>query len=100
MKQEIAFLPPSFSPVAAIRTVPSLILVPALLMKILLPLTIQSPLTSRTALVRSPPASDPAPASVSAKAPSLAPLEVPDHSLQFDLLGCQLKVHFACSAVC
>jgi hypothetical protein len=69
----ISFLPLAVWPVTAVTVTRRVRSVPELVMNALLPLITHSPPSSR-AVVRVPPASLPAPASVSPKAPSASPL--------------------------
>ncbi len=68
----ISFLPLAISPVTAVTVTRRVMSVPELVMNALLPLMRQVP-SSSTAVVRVPPASLPAPASVSPNAPSASP---------------------------
>ena len=72
MMLEISFLPSAMLPVTAVTVTSEVISVPELVMNCLLPLITHSPLSSR-AVVRVPPASEPAPGSVSPKPANARP---------------------------
>ena len=90
MIEEISFLPSSVVPVTAVTVTRPVMSVPELVMNALVPLMTHSlPSSESRAVVVVPPASDPAPGSVSPNAPISEPDAQPRQPLPLLLLGAE-----------